>query len=128
MFLTPLTRTLQPRYLDRSQPGSREVWPFLLPPWPVLNYIASRWIGSFQLFLAFALSLVAGKVADAGYFHPVVLSGSLLFSIWYCILVNGKPCLVCLVDKLTVSFCYLSSVKNNTVLLVHTIYSPFISD
>jgi len=40
-----------------------------------------RWIGSFQLFFAFALSLLAGKVADAGYFHHVVLSGTLLFSI-----------------------------------------------
>jgi hypothetical protein len=42
---------------------------------------AVRWIGSFQLFFAFALSLLAGKLADAGYFHPVVISGTALFTI-----------------------------------------------
>ncbi|KAF8816465.1 MFS general substrate transporter [Phlegmacium glaucopus] len=40
-----------------------------------------RWIGSFQLFFAFALSLLAGKLADAGYFHLVVLCGTGIFSI-----------------------------------------------
>jgi len=40
---------------------------------------AVRWIGSFQLFFAFALSLLAGKLADAGYFQHVVMSGSVLF-------------------------------------------------
>lgn len=37
-----------------------------------------KWIGSFLFFFAFALSPLAGKVADAGYFHHVVLP---LFSI-----------------------------------------------
>jgi MFS family permease len=39
-----------------------------------------RWIGSFQLFFAFAPSLPAGRFADAGYFHTLVLSGTVLFS------------------------------------------------
>jgi len=42
---------------------------------------AVRWIGSFQLFFTFALSLPAGKLADAGYFHSVVISGTVLFTI-----------------------------------------------
>jgi MFS family permease len=40
---------------------------------------AVKWIGSFQLFFAFALSFQAGKLADAGYFWHVVMSGSGLF-------------------------------------------------
>jgi len=40
---------------------------------------AVRFIGSFQLFFAFALSLPAGKLSDAGYFQHVVMSGSGLF-------------------------------------------------
>jgi MFS family permease len=40
---------------------------------------AVRWIGSFQLFFAFALSLLAGKLTDAGYFNHVIMSGSGLF-------------------------------------------------
>ncbi|KAF8154569.1 major facilitator superfamily domain-containing protein [Crassisporium funariophilum] len=40
-----------------------------------------RLIGSVQFFLAFGLSLVSGKLADAGYYQHVVLGGSALFSI-----------------------------------------------
>jgi MFS family permease len=40
-----------------------------------------RWIGSFQLFFAFALSLPAGRLADSGYFHSVVITGTVLFTI-----------------------------------------------
>jgi len=83
------------------------------------NPVVVRWIGSFQLFFVYFLSLPAGKLADAGYFHSIVLSGTLLFSIWYCILVI----VICFlfVDKFTVYTCYLLSVTNNTVLLVYTI-------
>ena len=82
----------------------------------LLQSFTYRWIGSFQLFFAFALSLPAGKLADAGYFHSVVISGTVLFTIWYCTLVIGNPSLV---DNFAVSISYLSSVKKNTVLLVH---------
>jgi len=43
------------------------------------NPTAVRWIGSFQLFFAFALSFQAAKFADAGYFQYVIMSGSGLF-------------------------------------------------
>jgi len=43
------------------------------------NPSAVRWIGSFQLFFTFALSFQAAKLADAGYFRHVVMSGSGLF-------------------------------------------------
>ncbi|KAF9475743.1 MFS general substrate transporter [Pholiota conissans] len=45
------------------------------------NPMAVRFIGSIQWFLAFFLSLVAGKAADSGYFRHVVVPGSLLFSL-----------------------------------------------
>jgi len=45
------------------------------------NPTAVRWIGGFQLFFAFALSFQAAKLADAGYFRYVVMSGSGLFLI-----------------------------------------------
>ncbi|CAL1703508.1 unnamed protein product [Somion occarium] len=37
------------------------------------------WIGSFQLFMAFAMGLPAGKLFDAGYFHHLQIAGGLLF-------------------------------------------------
>jgi len=43
------------------------------------NPAAVRWIGSFQLFFAFALSFQAAKLSDAGYFQYVVMAGSGLF-------------------------------------------------
>ena len=33
------------------------------------------WIGSFQLFMMFAMSLPAGKLYDAGYFHHLQFVG-----------------------------------------------------
>ncbi|KAJ3505755.1 hypothetical protein NLJ89_g7252 [Agrocybe chaxingu] len=45
------------------------------------NPMVVRFIGSVQWFLAFLLSLVAGKLADSGFFQYSVLSGSLLFSV-----------------------------------------------
>ena len=63
----------------------------------LLQLFAYRWIGSFQLFFAFALSFQAAKLSDAGYFQYVVMSGSGLFLTRYCILVIGAPCLA---DKL----------------------------
>jgi len=47
--------------------------------------IAIRFIGSVQFFLAFALSLPAGKAADSGYFRHVTITGSVLFSL--CLLI-----------------------------------------
>jgi len=38
-----------------------------------------RCIGSFQLFFVLALSFHTSKLADAGYFHYVIMGGSLLF-------------------------------------------------
>ena len=52
----------------------------------LLQLLAYRWIGSFQLFFTFALSFQAAKLADAGYFRQVVMSGSVLFLTWYCII------------------------------------------
>ena len=37
------------------------------------------WIGSVQVFLLFALSLPAGKLFDDGYFHPMMISASVLY-------------------------------------------------
>ncbi|CAL1703585.1 unnamed protein product [Somion occarium] len=37
------------------------------------------WIGSFQLFMIFAMGLPAGKLFDAGYFHHLQIAGALLF-------------------------------------------------
>ena len=37
------------------------------------------WIGSFQLFMIFAMGLPAGKLFDAGYFHHIQIAGALLF-------------------------------------------------
>ncbi|KAK7689098.1 hypothetical protein QCA50_007789 [Cerrena zonata] len=37
------------------------------------------WIGSFQLFMVFAMGLPAGKLFDAGYFHHIQIAGALLF-------------------------------------------------
>jgi len=45
------------------------------------NPIAVRLIGSVQFFLAFLLSLVAGKLADIGFFRHTVHAGSLLFAL-----------------------------------------------
>ncbi|KDR79186.1 hypothetical protein GALMADRAFT_243084 [Galerina marginata CBS 339.88] len=44
------------------------------------NPIAVRFIGSVQFFLAFLLSLVAGKLADSGFFRHTVHGGSVLFA------------------------------------------------
>lgn len=43
--------------------------------------MAIRFIGSFQWFLIFFISLVAGKLADSGYSHHTVISGSVLFAL-----------------------------------------------
>jgi len=45
------------------------------------NPIAVRFIGSIQWFLTFFISLVAGKAADSGYFHHIVIPGSVLFAL-----------------------------------------------
>lgn len=45
------------------------------------NPIAVRFIGSLQFFLALLLSLVAGKLADNGFFRHTVHAGSVLFAI-----------------------------------------------
>lgn len=41
-----------------------------------------RLVGSVQWFFAFFLSVVAGKLADSGYSHHVVISGSVLYALW----------------------------------------------
>ncbi|KAF8890382.1 MFS general substrate transporter [Infundibulicybe gibba] len=38
------------------------------------------WIGSFQLMMPFALGIVSGKLFDMGYFRPLVMVGSALFT------------------------------------------------
>ncbi|PPQ88205.1 hypothetical protein CVT25_005170 [Psilocybe cyanescens] len=43
------------------------------------NPVAVRFIGSVQFFFAFFLSIVAGKLADCGYFRYTVHGGSFLF-------------------------------------------------
>jgi len=43
--------------------------------------IAVRFIGSLQFFLALLLSLVAGKLADSGFFRHTVHAGSVLFAV-----------------------------------------------
>ncbi|KAF5329586.1 hypothetical protein D9619_009428 [Psilocybe cf. subviscida] len=39
------------------------------------------WMGSIQMMLPFAVALMSGRCLDAGYFHHVVLLGSIIFSI-----------------------------------------------
>ncbi|KAF8901217.1 major facilitator superfamily domain-containing protein [Gymnopilus junonius] len=46
------------------------------------NPVAVRFIGSIQLFLAFFLSIVTGKLTDMGYYRFIVHPGSALFAIW----------------------------------------------
>lgn len=38
------------------------------------------WIGSIQLMMPLALGLVSGKLFDAGYFHHLIFSGSVIFT------------------------------------------------
>jgi len=45
------------------------------------NPIAVRFIGSVQWFLAFFLSLVAGKLADSGFSQHSVMAGSVVFAL-----------------------------------------------
>lgn len=40
------------------------------------------WIGSLQLFLLFFVGLPAGRLFDAGYFHPLIFCGSILYLFW----------------------------------------------
>jgi len=41
------------------------------------------WIGSFQVFMLFAMGLVSGQLFDTGYFHHLLISGTpiLIFSL-----------------------------------------------
>ena len=41
------------------------------------------WIGSFQLFMMFFMSLPAGKLYDAGYFHHLQFAGIFLLVFWW---------------------------------------------
>lgn len=41
------------------------------------------WIGSFQLFMMFAMGLPAGKLFDAGYFRHLEIGGALIFVFSY---------------------------------------------
>ncbi|KAF8520751.1 MFS general substrate transporter [Hysterangium stoloniferum] len=49
------------------------------------------WIGSFQLFLLFAMSLVSGKLFDEGYFRHLMALGSLIYVFSYFMLSLARP-------------------------------------
>jgi len=49
------------------------------------------WIGSFQVFLLFAVALPVGKLYDQGYFYHLVASGSLLYLFSIFMLSLAKP-------------------------------------
>jgi hypothetical protein len=48
---------------------------------PLCLIEVSRWIGSFQLMMPFALGVVSGKLFDSGYFHLVEIFGGVVFTI-----------------------------------------------
>lgn len=54
---------------------------FYLNTYPEVHKSAPKvaWIGSLQLMMTFALALVSGKLFDAGWFHAVMMLGSLIF-------------------------------------------------
>ncbi|PPQ75778.1 hypothetical protein CVT24_002639 [Panaeolus cyanescens] len=45
------------------------------------NYTPSEiaWIGSFQIMMPFAMGVISGKLFDAGYFHALEITGSIIF-------------------------------------------------
>jgi hypothetical protein len=40
------------------------------------------WIGSVQLFLQFSLGAGSGPLYDRGYFHYLIVSGSVIYIVW----------------------------------------------
>lgn len=44
------------------------------------------WVGSVQLFFQFSLGAVSGALYDKGYFHHLVISGSVIYIVWYIVL------------------------------------------
>ncbi|GLB40213.1 putative MFS general substrate transporter [Lyophyllum shimeji] len=49
------------------------------------------WIGSLQFFMPFAFGIVSGKLFDAGHFHVLVATGSVLFSFSLFMLSLAEP-------------------------------------
>jgi len=45
----------------------------------VMSRVPNSWIGSFQLFMLYAPGIFVGRAFDAGYFHHVMISGSVLY-------------------------------------------------
>ncbi|PVF96839.1 MFS general substrate transporter [Serendipita vermifera] len=52
---------------------------------------AIGWIGSVQLFFQFSMGAVTGKLFDAGYFHSIMIAGSLLYVFCYFMLSLAQP-------------------------------------
>ena len=44
---------------------------------------AFSWIGSVQLFLQFSLGAISGPLYDRGYFYHLIISGSIIYIVWY---------------------------------------------
>ncbi|KAF8071740.1 MFS general substrate transporter [Lyophyllum atratum] len=49
------------------------------------------WIGSFQFAMPFAFGIVSGKLFDAGHFHVLVATGSIIFSLSLFMLSLAQP-------------------------------------
>ncbi|KAF8352020.1 major facilitator superfamily domain-containing protein [Amanita rubescens] len=57
------------------------------------KYTSSQisWIGSAQIFLCLVMGLVSGRAFDAGYFYPIIICGTLLFSFSLFMLSLSRP-------------------------------------
>ncbi|KAH7098677.1 MFS general substrate transporter [Auriculariales sp. MPI-PUGE-AT-0066] len=88
----------------------------------VRNYLSNRspadvaWIGSAQVFLVFFLGPLVGKIFDSGYFHHLIIAGSILEVIGLVSLSFAKTYLHILLSQglcvgLGMSFLYLPAVS-----------------
>lgn len=118
-FLITMIRTLHPRQFDRSCSCSREVCLFLPSICTYSNsFLHVDGLEAFNYFLPLPCLFQPESLqmpATSTLSFSLALE-FLQFGIGFSLL--AKPCLF---NKFTVSIYYLSSVMNNTALLVHTI-------
>lgn len=51
--------------------------------YPEQTASAISWIGPVQLFLQFSLGAISGPLYDRGYFYHLIVSGSIIYIVWY---------------------------------------------